>query len=445
MTIIHNFKWLFSYQVLRLAVGFLLGAWVARVLGPADFGILSTASATGAIAYVMIELGMRQLLTKEISQRREHERVIVGTAFKLWLLSGVVITALIGLWNATGTDGPRIPWVVWWAALLPQMLSCLALHHIWEEASHRAYVVVRNGMIAYLTCAAVRLACLIWWPKLSVLAWTVAAETLLLGVLGMRTSHRLGRGWWPAGWDPATARKLLRIGSLLMLGQAGTLLLLRADTVMIEHMRGEAEAGIYGGAIRLSEMAYLLATMVITVLLPKLSERIAHSSPEHARELIRRGNELMVALSLLSSIALCIAGPMVIRWLLGPKYEASIPVLLVHCLSALPYFLSEWRNAVLVAQERATTCAWMAWLALIVNVGLNLLWIPQHGALGAAWATLISYAVGGLLTTWLVPDLRWLAQLQLQALISPFKWLARPRHAWIELQAIIARNAATAA
>jgi O-antigen/teichoic acid export membrane protein len=230
-----------------------------------------------------------------------------------------------------------------------------------------------------------------------------------------------------------------------MLGQAGTLLLLRADTVMVEHMRGEAEAGIYGGAIRLSEMAYLLATMVITVLLPKLSERIAHSSPEHARELIRRGNELMVALSLLSSIALCIAGPMAIRWLLGPKYEASIPVLLVHCLSALPYFLSEWRNAVLVAQERATTCAWMAWLALIVNVGLNLLWIPQHGALGAAWATLISYAVGGLLTTWLVPDLRWLAQLQLQALISPFKWLARPRHAWIELQAIIARNAATAA
>ena len=445
MTIIHNFKWLFSYQVLRLAVGFLLGAWVARALGPADFGILSTASATAAIAYVAIELGMRQLVAKEISQRREHERVIVGTAFKIWLLSGVMITTLIGVWNATGSAGPRLPWSVWWAAMLPQMLSCLALHNIWEEASHRAFVVVRNGMIAYLICAAVRLACLIWWPSLSVLAWTVAAETLLLGVLAMRTSHRLGRGWWPTGWDATTARKLLRLGSLLMLGQVGTLLLLRADTVMIEHMRSEAEAGIYGGAIRLSEMAYLLATMVITVLLPKLSERIAHSTPQHARELVRRGSELMVALSLLSSLALFVAGPMVIRLLLGPKYEASIPVLLVHCLSALPYFLSEWRNAVLVAHERATTSAWMSWLALLVNVGLNLLWIPQHGALGAAWATLISYVVCGLVTTWFVPDLRWFARLQLQALVSPFKWLTRPRHAWTEFQAIIARNAAAAA
>lgn len=441
MSIIHNFKWLFSYQVLRLAVGFLLGAWVARVLGPADFGILSTASATAAIAYVAIELGMRQLVAKEISQRREHEHVIVGTACKIWLLSGAIITALIGLWNATSGHGPRIPWSVWWAAMLPQMLSCLALHNIWEEASHRAYVVVRNGMIAYLVCAAVRLACLIWWPKLTVLAWTVAAETLLLGVLAMRTSHRLGRGWWPGGWDAPTARKLLRLGSILVFGQAGTLLLLRADTVMIEHMRGEAEAGIYGGAIRLSEMAYMLATMVITVLLPKLAERLAHASTQHARDLIRRGCELMVALSLLSSISLCIAGPMVIRLLLGPKYEASIPVLLVHCLSAMPYFLSEWRNAVLVAHERATTSAWMSWLGLMVNVVLNLLWIPTHGALGAAWATLISYTVCGVVATWLVADLRWFAVMQWQAIVSPLRWLARPRHAWIELQAIIARNA----
>ena len=153
----------------------------------------------------------------------------------------------------------------------------------------------------------------------------------------------------------------------------------------------------------------------------------------------------MVALSLLSTIALVVAGPLVIRLLLGPKYESSIPVLLVHCLSALPYFLSEWRNAVLVAHERATTSAWMSWLALFVNVGLNLLWIPKHGALGAAWATLISYVVCGLVTTWFVPDLRWFARLQLQALVSPFKWLTRPRHAWIELQAIIARNAAAPA
>ena len=445
MSMVHNFKWLVSYQVLRLGVGFLLGSWVARLLGPADYGLLATASATSAIAYVVIDLGLRQLAAKEISQHRDEERMIVATALKLWLTSGILVTALFAWWNSSGAHGPRIPWSLWWAVMLPTMLSCIALHNLWEEASHRAYVAVRNGMIAYLVCAASRLVCLMLWPTVSVLAWTIGAETLLLGLLGMRTSWRLGRGWWPHGWDASIAKRLLSQGGVLIIGQVGILLLLRVDQVMVEGIRGKAEAGIYAGATRLSEMAYTLASMVVTVLLPKLSERVAHMAPEMARMFVRRGSELMVCLSLLSSAALIVGGPFVIRLLLGPSYEASIPVLVVHCLSAMPYFLNEWRHAVCIAYERARASACVSWIGVVVNIVLNLVWVPTHGALGAAWATLIAYSVCAFLLPWLMPELRWFAQLQLQALLTPFKWLARPRHAWVELQAILARNAAVAA
>ena len=441
MSMVHNFKWLFSYQVLRLAIGFLLGAWVARILGPADFGLLSTAAATAGIAYVVIDLGLKQLVAKEISQQRDRERIIVGTALKLWLGSGILVTALVACWNLSGATGPRIPWSLWWAAMLPQTLSCLALHNLWEEASHRAYVAVRNGMVAYLVCAAARLICLLMWPTVSVLAWTIGAETLLLGLLGVRTSYRLGRGWWPRGWDKSIAQKLLTQGSILVVGQVGILLLLRADTVMIEGMRGKAEAGIYAGATRLSEMSYMFASMAVTVLLPKLAERISHTTPERAMQFVRRGSELMIALSLISMIGLWIGGPFVIRLLLGAKYEASIPVLFIHCLSALPYFLNEWRHAVCVAYDRARISALLSWIGLVTNVGLNLVWIPEHGALGAAWATLLAYSACSLVAPWLIPDLRWFARLQLQALFSPFVWISRPRHAWAEFQSMLARNA----
>lgn len=440
MSVVHNFKWMLGYQAVRLCVGFLLGAWVVRVLGPEQFGILFAAASSGYIAYYLIELGMRQLVVKEISQNRDQEQVIVGTAWKLWLTSGVCVTAVAAIWNGWTGGEPRFPWGVWWAAMLPGTLSCMTLHHLWEESSHRAYIVVRNGMIAYLTAALARLICLIWWPSLTVLAWTVAAETLLLGLLAVLRSRKLGRPCWPRGWHRPLAVKFLRLGGVLLIGQAGTLLLLRADTVMIDHMRGSAEAGIYGGATRLSEMAYLLATMVITVMLPKVAERIGAKDENGVRELVRKGSEVMVALSLASSAALCAGGPLVIRWLLGPQYEASIPVLLVHCLAALPYFMSEWRHAILVAHERATASAVMSWLGLMVNVVLNLWWIPAHGALGAAWATLVAYTACGLLATWLVPELRWLARLQCAALAAPLKWLARPRHAWAQFQAALARR-----
>ena len=63
-----------------------------------------------------------------------------------------------------------------------------------------------------------------------------------------------------------------------------------------------------------------------------------------------------------------------------------------------------------------------------MNVGLNLAWIPAHGALGAAWATLVSYTLCGIGGTWLVRDLRWFARLQLVSLLAPISWLLRPRH-----------------
>ena len=150
---------------------------------------------------------------------------------------------------------------------------------------------------------------------------------------------------------------------------------------------------------------------------------------------------MMIALSLISMIGLSIGGPFVIRLLLGASYEASIPVLLVHCLSALPYFLNEWRHAVCVAYDRAQISALLSWIGLVINVVLNLIWIPQHGALGSAWATLLAYSACSLAAPWLIPDLRWFARLQWKALLSPLVWISRPRHAWAEFQSMLARNA----
>jgi Na+-driven multidrug efflux pump len=99
----------------------------------------------------------------------------------------------------------------------------------------------------------------------------------------------------------------------------------------------------------------------------------------------------------------------------------------VHCIAIVPYFQLEWRYAVMVASDRGDVTAWLSWVAVVLNLVLNLLWIPEYGALGSAWATLISYTVGGLVLTWFVADLRWLAKSQLMAMLNWVSWLWTPR------------------
>lgn len=72
----------------------------------------------------------------------------------------------------------------------------------------------------------------------------------------------------------------------------------------------------------------------------------------------------------------------------------------VHaCLLALApgmvaYTVSKVLQADLAARDRLQTCVNAQLLVLGVMLGLDVLWIPSHGAIGAAWASTIAYVVG---------------------------------------------------
>ena len=50
-------------------------------------------------------------------------------------------------------------------------------------------------------------------------------------------------------------------------------MLLRLDAVMVQSMRGEAEAGYYSAAVRISEVAYFIPMMLAGFMLPPLMQR----------------------------------------------------------------------------------------------------------------------------------------------------------------------------
>lgn len=428
-TLLRNLRWLVGYQGSRWVIGFLMGAWMARALGPRDYGVLAAASAAAAIAWCGVELGMKQILLVELSRRRRIAGLVAGTAAKLWMQSGLFFALLAACWNGFSDGAPRVPWWVFWATMTPLLLMFCQIHNFWEEASHRAFVAARNRMAGYLSAAFVRLGCLLGWPTVTALAWTNASEHVVSGALGAVFGKRRGRSVWLRGWNSRIARSLLSRGALVMVGQVGMLSLLRADTIMLEDMRGKMDTGIYSAAVRLSEMAHLIAPMIITVLLPKLAA-MAKGSRAELVALEAQGAGLMTSVGLAATLGLGVAGPLALRWLFGPEYAAAEQVLLVHALSVVPLFMMEWRGALLVALDKAKLSAAVAWAAALLNIVLNVLWIPSHGPMGAAWATVVSYTLGGFFATWLLPDCRWLAVSQVKSLLAPLRWMLSPRIEW---------------
>lgn len=412
--VLRNLSWLTLSQVVRMATGFLVGAWLTRSLGPEKSGVLSTAVLIGTWMGHASELGLKQVLVKELAVRPAAvSGLVFASAFRVMLLSGLGCTLLGCLlaWASGGVEMLQLGFVLYAPLVLNAYQSVLAR---WD-AAQQSQRTAKLTLVANLFSSAIR-AVMIWQgASLGWLAFSLALESAAGILIALAWCAR--RGWLGElrQWDAGIARGLLRESLPLLAAQAGTLLLLKSDQMLLFHLRGPAEAGIYAAATRLSELVYASAPLMITSFMPLLS-RAYH---EDGRLYRRRQQALFGICTLLGYGAVLlwiVAGGRIVELLYGPAFASAASVLWVHSLATLPLLHGEMRGILLVIEQKTTWSIRCVLLGLVFNVLLNLWLIPVHGAVGAAWATVAGYTLAWFITSLLLPALRPLGGLQLASL-----------------------------
>ena len=90
-----NTSWLIAEKITRLAVGLFVGIWVARYLGPEQFGTLSYAQAFVGLFGAVATLGLDGIVIKHLVKDEVNRDIFLGTAFALKLLSAIVTLVII--------------------------------------------------------------------------------------------------------------------------------------------------------------------------------------------------------------------------------------------------------------------------------------------------------------------------------------------------------------
>src|SRR3954469_10282852 len=92
---IANIAWLGGESIFRLILGFFLGIWIARYLGPQVFGQYSYALALVALFGIFSRLGIDNVLVREIVRSRASRNELLGSAFALKFVGGMVALAAV--------------------------------------------------------------------------------------------------------------------------------------------------------------------------------------------------------------------------------------------------------------------------------------------------------------------------------------------------------------
>ncbi|NER78512.1 MAG: flippase [Leptolyngbya sp. SIO1D8] len=420
--ILRNTGWLFAGKVLRMFISLFIGTWIARYLRPEGFGQLQYALVFVSFFDPLSTVRMSQVVTRDLVQKPENSRLILGTAFVLQWAGGILAAALcvLGiLWFAPGQ--PLIQLLVGITALKFLFNSLQPIESWFESRVASKYVVFAEHGVFFLI---VLLKCGLVMGQATVVAFAIALaiESILYAFALVYFYTRQHQSIWAWRTNLPSLQYLLQESWPLVLSSTAVVIYLNIDQIMLGNMVDKHAVGIYASAATLSEATAFLPVILGSSLFPRIIKSRQLARPVYQRRLQQYYDlNTLVAYSLIA--VLIPTSGFLMTHLYGAEYKAGIPIFAVHILGSLFTYLGIAQSKWIVTEGLQRYNFYARLTGLISNILLNLVLIPLYGGVGAAIATLISYAMGGYLFFWCLPATRTNAYLMTKAILLPVRLL----------------------
>jgi len=413
-----NIGWLFAGKIFRMGLSMIAGIWVARYLGAQMFGILSFCMAVALLFRPMAMFQLEGICVRELISAPDKKDEILGSAFLLSLGAGVLaMMAALGLIHILHPDKQLYILIVAIAGTGLVFFS-FEIFEYWFQAKVRSKATVLSRTIVLCMGAVLKITGIFFNAGIFYFAWINTIESILMGI-SLLIAYRLSGNTLMAlkiRWQ--WMNKLFSDAWPLALSGMAATIYLRIDKIMIGQIMDATQVGIYTAATRLAEAWYFLPICIMTSLYPAVVKAIKNRSKVQDIRMQQMYN-MMVLLGYVTIIITAVFAEPLIVFLFGPEYEPASQILVLYIWSGLFVNIAMVKAAWLKAMN-FTKIQFVSTLAgAVINVGLNLCFIKHYGVIGAAWATIISYAVEGYFILFVFPQTRKQAKMITKAMYKP--------------------------
>jgi polysaccharide transporter, PST family len=390
LKVLGNASWLSGEKVLNLFVGLFVGAWVARYLGPEQFGLLNYAMAFVALFVPLATLGLDNIVVRDIVRDTTNRDKILGTSFVLKLVGGVVVVLVAS--GATFLMNPEDTLTHMLVIVLSvgTLIQSFDVIDFWFRSQVQSKYVAWSRSAALGVVALIRIVLILMQAPL--LAFVVANVVQhVITALGFLVCYR-SQGYRIAMWkvDFSQVKALLKDSWPLILSSIAIMIYMKIDQIMLKEMVGEQATGIYSAAVRLSELWYFIPMAIAASVLPSITEAKQYSEHLYYQRL-QKLFDGMTALSFAIIIAVIPLSGFIITLLYGEAYRESVPILNIHIFACLFVFLGFTQGSWIITENLSHLAFIRSLSGAFVNILLNVVFIPVYAGIGAAIATVISY------------------------------------------------------
>ncbi len=377
--------WMVLFKVLDRSVGLVSTLVLARLLTPADFGLVAMATAVIALVELMSAFGFDVALI----QRRDVTRVHYDTAWTFNVILGVCIGVLIAVLAIPASEFYREPRLALIMPVLALSSAVLGFENVGTVDFRKSmnfrrefYFLLGKRLAAFAVTMVLAFTLRTYWALVAGI-FTGKVLAVLISYAAHAYRPRLSL---------AASRDLLSFSKWLFLTNMVTFMTNRSGDLILGRTLGAAAVGVYS-------ISYEISTLPSTELVAPLNRAALPGYSQIASDHARLRAAFLSVIGMIALLVVpvgaglaAVASPAV-HLLLGPQWVAAIPLIEVLAVIGTLVALQSNTNQVLFALGKPR-------LVLLVNGAGVLFLVPmiyfasvRFGLPGIAWAYVAQSAV----------------------------------------------------
>jgi len=383
-----NTGWLLFNNIFGMVIALFVGVYVARYLGPNNYGLFSYAGSFAGLFSAIAALGLDNIVVRELAKNEKKRDELLGTTFVLKIIGSILMLIIIVIAVRLTNNDSFTNLLIFIIAIGIIFQSFDVIQFYFQSRVLSKYTVYAQ-IFATILCSVIKLLLIYLNMGLIYFAMVTLLQSIILasGFVAMYIKQKLNLFSWRPKLD--LAKKLLSDSWPLILSGMAISIYMKTDQVMIKNMLDAKAVGNYAVAVRLTEVWYFIPMAITNSLFPaiinakKISEKLYY-------ERLQKLYDLMTWSAIGIALPIMLFSHNIIKLLFGIQYQEAVGVLKIYAWASVFVFLGVASAKYLIAENYTRISFLRNIVGAIINIALNIILIPKFGINGAAVATVFS-------------------------------------------------------
>lgn len=373
-------------KIVTAGLGVISMAYLARHLGVHDFGEYNLVFAFLGTAFLLADFGLNTLLIRTVAQEPDNTR-IQTQVFSLRLILSSIVVGVLLFFNSYIPYSEQVQRGILIAGLGYAFFLQAAV--MWGVFQSR--LTFEKAVVSQVAGTVVQFVMIVagvyFNMSFAYFMWAFIAGNVMsffVSWILFKPSFRL------ISFRGAHLTSVLRASLPFAAGVIVSTLYFRFDMLYLGYIFEPSQlpdVGLYALAYKPFEVVLLLGGYYSQVLFPLFSSLLKKKKP---MKYVNRYLAYSAIIGISAMVSLYIFAPIVIALLGGETYNPAITPMQILSLAVAPSIMSGFFLTIAIAGKKEIQALYIAIIALVINVVLNVLFVPTYSYIAASWITVVT-------------------------------------------------------